>query len=67
MKINLMKFLKYQIKIMTTQEVGVSVKFDGRKTHRPGAKFASMSFKEFFEVAIGPKDLKNGTSSSETR
>lgn len=41
---------------------GISVKFDGRTTHRPGAKFAQHELQGVpLRVAIGPKDLENGT------
>ncbi|WP_353780224.1 proline--tRNA ligase [Winogradskyella sp. 3972H.M.0a.05] len=42
--------------------VGVSVKFDNRTTHRPGAKFAQHELQGVpLRIAIGPKDLENGT------
>jgi len=41
---------------------GVSVKFDNRKTYRPGAKFAQHELQGVpLRIAIGPKDLENGT------
>ncbi len=41
---------------------GVSVKFDNRDTHRPGAKFAQHELQGVpVRIAIGPKDLENGT------
>ncbi|WP_033956731.1 proline--tRNA ligase [Psychroserpens jangbogonensis] len=41
---------------------GVSCKFDGRTTHRPGAKFAQHELQGVpLRIAIGPKDLENGT------
>ena len=41
---------------------GVSCKFDDRDTHRPGAKFAQYELQGVpLRVAIGPKDLENGT------
>jgi len=41
---------------------GISVKFDNRTTHRPGAKFAQHELQGVpLRVAIGPKDLENGT------
>ncbi len=41
---------------------GVSVKFDNRTTHRPGAKFAQHELQGVpLRIAIGPKDLENGT------
>ena len=43
-------------------EKGVSVKFDNRETHRPGAKFAQHELQGVpLRIAIGPKDLENGT------
>jgi prolyl-tRNA synthetase len=54
---------KLSNKIMTSlRSNGVSVKFDGRKTHRPGAKFAQHELQGVpLRIAIGPKDLENGT------
>ena len=41
---------------------GISVKFDNRDTHSPGFKFADYEFKGVpVRVAIGPRDLQNGT------
>ncbi|AXT63126.1 proline--tRNA ligase [Aquimarina sp. AD10] len=41
---------------------GISVKFDNRDTHRPGAKFAQYELQGVpLRVAIGPKDLEKGT------
>ncbi|MDD7884932.1 proline--tRNA ligase [Flavivirga sp. 57AJ16] len=40
----------------------ISVKFDNRTTRRPGAKFAQHELQGVpLRVAIGPKDLENGT------
>ncbi|MBT8273003.1 MAG: proline--tRNA ligase [Bacteroidia bacterium] len=40
----------------------ISVKYDNRTTHRPGAKFAQYELQGVpLRVAIGPKDLENGT------
>ena len=40
----------------------VSVKFDNRTTHKPGFKFAEWELKGVpVRIAIGPKDLENGT------
>jgi prolyl-tRNA synthetase len=54
---------KLSNKIMTSlRSNGVSVKFDGRKTHRPGAKFAQHELQGVpLRIAIGPKDLEKGT------
>ncbi|MGY0391924.1 proline--tRNA ligase [Bizionia sp. KMM 8389] len=41
---------------------GVTVKFDDRTTFRPGAKFAQHELQGVpLRMAIGPKDLENGT------
>ena len=41
---------------------GISVKFDDRDTFRPGAKFAQHELQGVpLRIAIGPKDLENGT------
>jgi len=41
---------------------GVSVKFDDRNTHKPGFKFAEWELKGVpVRLAIGPRDLENGT------
>jgi prolyl-tRNA synthetase len=41
---------------------GISVKYDNRDTHRPGAKFAQHELQGVpIRLAIGPKDLENGT------
>lgn len=40
----------------------ISVKFDNRDTHKPGWKFAEYEMKGVpVRIAIGPKDLENGT------
>lgn len=42
---------------------GLSVKFDNRDTHKPGFKFAEWELKGVpVRVAIGPRDLENGTA-----
>jgi len=44
------------------RKVGVSVKFDDRDTHKPGWKFAEYELKGVpLRIAIGPRDLENGT------
>ena len=44
------------------QEKNISVKFDNRKTHRPGAKFAQHELQGVpLRLAVGPKDLENKT------
>lgn len=41
---------------------GISVKYDDRDTHKPGFKFAEWELKGVpVRIAIGPKDLENGT------
>ncbi|QFZ54916.1 proline--tRNA ligase [Oceanihabitans sp. IOP_32] len=41
---------------------GITVKFDNRTTHRPGAKFAQHELQGVpLRIAIGPKDLENNT------
>ena len=41
---------------------GISVKFDDRDTHKPGYKFAEWELKGVpVRLAIGPRDLENGT------
>ena len=40
----------------------ITVKFDNRTTHRPGAKFAQHELQGVpLRIALGPKDLENGT------
>jgi prolyl-tRNA synthetase len=44
------------------RDKGISVKYDNRDTQRPGAKFAQHELQGVpLRIAIGPKDLKNGT------
>ncbi|MFN3968520.1 proline--tRNA ligase [Flavobacterium sp.] len=44
------------------RKLGVSVKFDNRTTQKPGFKFAEWELKGVpARIAIGPKDLENGT------
>ena len=41
--------------------LGITVKFDNRDTHRPGAKFAQYELQGVpLRIAIGPKDLAKG-------
>lgn len=41
---------------------GISVKFDRRDTHKPGWKFAEYEMKGVpVRVAVGPRDMENGT------
>ncbi len=44
------------------REKGISVKYDNRKTHKPGWKFAEYELKGVpLRIAMGPRDLENGT------
>ena len=44
------------------RKLGISVKYDDRDTQRPGFKFAEYELKgDPVRLAIGPKDLENGT------
>lgn len=44
------------------RKVGVSVKFDDRDTQKPGWKFAEYELKGVpVRIALGPRDLENGT------
>ena len=49
--------------IMTSlRNKNISVKYDNRTTHRPGAKFAQYELQGVpLRIAIGPNDLENGT------
>jgi prolyl-tRNA synthetase len=54
---NLANSIKSQLK-----EKGITVKYDSRTTHRPGAKFAQYELQGVpLRIAIGPKDLENNT------
>ncbi|WKN41724.1 proline--tRNA ligase [Tunicatimonas pelagia] len=45
------------------QQLGISVKFDSRDTHKPGWKFAEYELKGVpVRLAIGPRDLENNTA-----
>ncbi len=44
------------------KSIGISVKYDDRTTQKPGFKFAEWELKGVpVRIAIGPKDLENGT------
>ncbi|GGB72720.1 proline--tRNA ligase [Flavobacterium suaedae] len=44
------------------RKLGISVKYDNRDTHKPGWKFNEYELKGVpVRIAIGPKDLENGT------
>ncbi len=48
--------------IKALNDKGISVKFDDRDTYRPGFKFAEHELRGVpVRMAIGPKDLENGT------
>ncbi len=48
--------------ISQLKEKGITAKYDNRTTHRPGAKFAQYELQGVpMRIAIGPKDLENGT------
>lgn len=44
------------------ENIGISVKYDNRDTHKPGWKFAEYEFKGVpIRIAIGPRDVENST------
>jgi prolyl-tRNA synthetase len=48
--------------IVDLRKLGISVKFDDRTTQKPGFKFAEWELKGVpVRIAVGPKDLENGT------
>ena len=48
--------------VVELKKLKISVKFDNRTTQKPGFKFAEWELKGVpLRVAIGPKDLENGT------
>jgi prolyl-tRNA synthetase len=48
--------------VISLRQLGISVKFDDRTTQKPGFKFAEWELKGVpVRIAIGPKDLENGT------
>lgn len=50
------------ILIADLKKLNVSVKFDNRTTQKPGFKFAEWELKGVpVRIAVGPKDLENGT------
>ncbi|NRT16511.1 prolyl-tRNA synthetase [Flavobacterium sp. 28A] len=50
------------ILVAQLKKLGVSVKYDDRTTQKPGFKFAEWELKGVpVRIAIGPKDLENGT------
>ncbi|RUA11084.1 MAG: proline--tRNA ligase [Flavobacteriia bacterium] len=45
------------------KKIGISVKYDNRRTHKPGWKFAEYELKGVpLRIAIGPRDLENGNA-----
>ncbi|NPD45138.1 MULTISPECIES: proline--tRNA ligase [unclassified Lentimicrobium] len=53
---------KVQGVIKALRAKGISVKFDGRDTHKPGFKFAEYEYKGVpIRLGVGPRDLENGT------
>ena len=53
---------KVSVFVKELRAKGISVKFDNRDTHRPGAKFAQYELQGVpLRIAIGPKDLEKGT------
>ena len=48
--------------VANLRKLGISVKYDDRTTQKPGFKFAEWELKGVpLRIAIGPKDLENGT------
>lgn len=48
--------------VMALRKLNISVKFDNRTTQKPGFKFAEWELKGVpVRIAVGPKDLENGT------
>ena len=48
--------------LKSLRQLGYTVKFDNRDTHKPGFKFAEWELKGVpIRLAIGPRDLENGT------
>src|ERR1700760_4508656 len=57
---NISAYVKELTKELKAKDI--SVKFDNRDTHRPGAKFAEYELKGVpLRVAIGSRDMQNGT------
>ncbi len=53
---------KMDVIVKELRKKGISVKFDGRDTFRPGAKFAEYELKGVpVRIAVGNRDLKNNT------
>jgi prolyl-tRNA synthetase len=55
-------FATAQTLVSQFKKLNISVKFDNRTTQKPGFKFAEWELKGVpVRIAIGPKDLENGT------
>ena len=53
---------KAEVMVKELRSKGISVKYDNRKTHKPGWKFAEYELKGIpLRIAIGPRDLEKGT------
>jgi len=53
---------KVDVLVKELRKLGLSVKFDNRDTHKPGFKFAEYEMRGVpVRIAIGPRDLENGT------
>jgi len=53
---------KVNLMVKDLRAKNISVKFDNRDTHKPGFKFAEYELKGVpLRVAIGPRDMENGT------
>jgi prolyl-tRNA synthetase len=49
--------------IKPLRDMGITVKYDNRTTHKPGWKFAEYELKGVpLRLGIGPRDLENGTA-----
>jgi prolyl-tRNA synthetase len=49
--------------IKPLKDMGITVKYDNRTTHKPGWKFAEYELKGVpLRLGIGPRDLENGTA-----
>lgn len=49
--------------IKPLREMGITVKYDNRTTHKPGWKFAEYELKGVpLRLGMGPRDLENGTA-----
>lgn len=54
--------VKVDVIVKDLRNLGLSVKFDNRDTHKPGFKFAEYEMRGVpVRIAIGPRDIENGT------